>query len=223
MFFDKFIRGPGVLQYIIDGLDQIQLPAVGIAASLILAGLHPFHFGLLLRSLQNTQSMGQTDFIVGLTVSQQIIGALVELLSVYIADAVDHQMVVDVAGVHVGGDHNLEAWELPLGQLQPDGVSLCRCDGIVLCEGLDEVVELPSIGFSELLLSGEHLGVGGLGNTVVSDHQLSVAPERLLFLRHVVQRPTHRTAALPLAVDCREGCHHRTSRARRWTCSQRAA
>lgn len=51
--FDKFIRGPGVLQYIIDGLDQIQLPAVGIAASLILAGLHPFHFGLLLRSLQN--------------------------------------------------------------------------------------------------------------------------------------------------------------------------
>ena len=154
---------------------------------------------------------------------QQVIRTLVELLPVDTTDAVDYQMVVEVVGVHMGGDHDLEAGKFSLGQLQPDGVSLCRCDGIVLCEGLDEVVELPSIGFSELLLSGEHLGVGGLGNTVVSDHQLSVAPERLLFLRHVVQRPTHRTAALPLAVDCREGCHHRTSRARRGTCSQRAA
>ena len=39
-------------------------------------------------------------------------------------------------------------------------------------------------------------------------------------LRHVVQRPPHCAAALMLAVDRGEGCHHRTSRARRWTCSQ---
>jgi hypothetical protein len=39
----------------------------------------------------------------------------VELLAIHTADAVDHQMVVDVVGVHMGGDHHLEAGELPLG------------------------------------------------------------------------------------------------------------
>ena len=89
--------------------------------------------------------MGQTDFIVGLPVGQQIIGALVEFPPVHAADAVDHQVVVDVVGIHMGGDHHFEVWELPLGQLQSDGVSFCRCDRIVLCKGLDEVVELSLI------------------------------------------------------------------------------
>ena len=132
-------------------------------------------------------------------------------------------MVVDVVGVHMGGDHHFEAGELPLGQLQSNGVGFCWRDGVVLCERLDEVVELPPIGFAELLLCGEHFGVSGLWNAVVTYHQLGVAPERFLFLRHVVQRPSHRTTALALAVDRSEGCHHRTSCARRWTCLQRAA
>lgn len=51
--FDELIWIPGVLQHVVDGLDQIQLPAVGVEAGLVLAGLHPFHSGLLLRSLQS--------------------------------------------------------------------------------------------------------------------------------------------------------------------------
>ena len=66
---------------------------------------------------------------------------------------------------------NMERWELPLGQLQSDGVSFCRCDRIVLCEGLNEVVKLPPIGFPELLLCSEHFGVSGLRETVVTYKQ----------------------------------------------------
>ena len=50
---DELIWTPGVLQHVVDGLDQIQLPAVGVEAGLVLAGLHLFHSGLLLRSLQS--------------------------------------------------------------------------------------------------------------------------------------------------------------------------
>ncbi len=45
---NKFIWISSVLQYVVDGLDQMQLPAVGVEASLILAGLRPFYPGLLL-------------------------------------------------------------------------------------------------------------------------------------------------------------------------------
>ena len=112
--------------------------------------------------------MGETDFIVGLTVGQQIVSTLVEFFPVYTADAVDHQMVVDVVGIYMSGDHHLEAGELPLGQLQPDGVCFLGRDRIVLSKGLDEVVELPAVRFSELLLGGEHFRVGRLWNTVVT-------------------------------------------------------
>ena len=49
---------------------------------------------------------------------QQIIRALVELFSGGAADAVDYQMVMEVVGIHMGGDHNLEAGKFSLGQLQ---------------------------------------------------------------------------------------------------------
>ena len=98
---DEIFTGDGVFQRLVDGLDQIQLPAVGVEAGLILTGLHSFHSGLLLWSLQNTQPMGLADFIVSLPVGQQIVGTLVEFLPVHAADAVDHQVIVDVVGVHV--------------------------------------------------------------------------------------------------------------------------
>ena len=41
---DKFFLAASVLQHVIDGLDQINFPAIGIETSLILTWFHPFHF-----------------------------------------------------------------------------------------------------------------------------------------------------------------------------------
>ena len=69
--------------------------------------------------------MGETDLIVDLSVCKQVIGTLMELVSVTEADAVHHQMVVQMSCVNVGGDYHLEVRELPLGKLQTDGVTSC--------------------------------------------------------------------------------------------------
>jgi hypothetical protein len=53
--------------------------------------------------------MCQTDLIAGLTVGQEVIGTLMELLPIHTTDAVDHQVIVNVIGIHMGSDHHLEA------------------------------------------------------------------------------------------------------------------
>ena len=73
------------------------------------------------------------------------------------ADAVHHQMVVQVVGVNVCSDHHLEVRKLPLGKFQTDGVNLLRRDVIVCGEGLDEVVEQCSARFAESVLGHLHL------------------------------------------------------------------
>ena len=96
---DEGLPAISILQSLVDGVDQIQFPAVAAKASLILSGLHPFLFSVLLWLLQNAQAMGGADLIIGLAVLQQIVGALVELFPVLNADAVDHQVVMNVVGI----------------------------------------------------------------------------------------------------------------------------
>lgn len=83
--------------------------------------------------------MGGADFVVGLTVSDQIICTLVELPPCLTADAVHPQVVVDMINIQVCRHHNLEAWELTLSQLQPNGVGLLRCEGIRFSEESDTI------------------------------------------------------------------------------------
>ena len=132
----------GILQSLVDSLNEIQFPTVATQTGLILAGLHPLLFSLLVRLLQHIQTMGETDLIVHLSVHQQIAVTLVELVAILEADAVDHQMVVQMARVNVGGNYHLEVWELPLRKFQTDGIDLLWCKIIIRREGLDEVVEL---------------------------------------------------------------------------------
>ena len=139
--FDEALPAGGVFQHLVDGLDQIQFPAVTAQASLVFAGLHALLFLLLLRLLQRTQTMSETNFIVHFSVCQQIAVALVELVTILVADAVHHHVVVQVAGVDVGGDHHLEAWKLPLGEIQADGVDLLGCD-IILCGDVNANLKL---------------------------------------------------------------------------------
>ena len=131
-----------ILQSLVDSLDEIQLPAVAAQLGLVLAGLHALFLSLLVRRLQHIQTVGETYFIIHLSVCQQITVALVELVTILEAHAVDHQMVVQMARVNVGGNYHLEVWELPLRKFQTDGIDLLWCKIIIRREGLDEVVEL---------------------------------------------------------------------------------
>ena len=131
----------GVFQRFVDGLDEIQLPAVAAQARLVLAGFHAFLFLPGIAFIQYLQTVGQTDLVVYLAVRQQVAVALMELVAILVADAVHHHVVVQVSSVNVGGNHHLEVRELPLRELQADGVDLLGRDVVLRGEGLDEVVE----------------------------------------------------------------------------------
>ena len=208
---DKVLAGDGILQRLVDGLNQIQLPAVAAQTRLVLAGLHAPLFGTQLALVQHPKTVGQTNLIVHLAVRQKVAGALMELVSILVADAVHHHVVVQMTCVNMGGDHHLEAWELPLGELQTDGIDLLGRDVVLRGEGLDEVVELCAVCFVKALFGHLHLNEGGLGNAVAASDQPRVAPAGFLLLLHVVDHAAHRTGGLLFALDRGEGRHQRTS------------
>lgn len=112
-----------------------------------------------------------TDLVAGQSVGPEVGGALVEFFPVLNADAVDNQVAVQMVGVDVGGHQHLKAGELPPGQFQRNGVGLLGCQVIRFRKGLDEVVVLPPIRFTEPLLGKLHLCEGGLGGAVPASHQ----------------------------------------------------
>ena len=163
--------------------------------------------------------MSHTDLIIDLPLLLEISGVLVELMAILPANAVDDEVVVEVIGVHVGGDYHLELREQPLSQFQTDGVDFLRGDVLRQREGLDELVEHPAIGFPEPPLGGHHFIQGGLGHAVVTSHQPVVFPCGFLLLRRIDQDLVQRAAALGLVFDGGEGSHYRTSLESWLTCS----
>ena len=154
--------------------------------------------------------MGGTDLIVDLTMCLQVGGTLMELVTIPEADAVYHQVVVQMVRVYMGGHQYLEVREFPLGQFQADGVGLLRCQGVLLTEGLDEVVVLPPVRFLKSLLGELHFREGRLGGTVPTAHQSLSFPQRLFLLLGVLQYAAQSTSAATTIFDCGEGCHLRS-------------
>ena len=126
--------------------------------------------------------MGGADLVAGQPVGLEVGGALVEFAAVLEADTVHHQVVVQVDGIHVGSHYYLEVRELPLGQLQAHGVEFLGRQAVLLPEGLDEVVVLPSVCFPIPLLGELHFREGRLCGAVPAGHQLLSLPQRLFLL-----------------------------------------
>ena len=116
-----------------------------------------------------------------------------------------------MAGVDVGGHQHLEIGELPLGQLQTDGVDLLGRQVIRFCEGLDEVVVLPPVRFPIPLLGELHFREGGLGGAVPAGHQPLSFPQCFFVLLGVSQHTTQSAPAAATIFDCGEGGHSVTS------------
>lgn len=72
------------------------------------------------------QTVGHTDLVIDLPLPLEVSGVLVEFAACLAANTVDDQVVVEVVGVHMGGDYYLELREQLLGQLQPYGVDFLR-------------------------------------------------------------------------------------------------
>ena len=164
---------------------------------------------LLLRRREDLQTVGGTDLIAGQSVGLQVGGALMEFPAVPKADAVYHQVVVRMLGIHMGGHQHLKVRELPLGQLQPDGVDFLGRQTVLRTKGLDEVVVLPPVCFPEPLLGKPHLGEDGPGSAVPAGDQLTALPHGFLLLLGVAQHTAQRPAAAPF-FDCGEGCYLRS-------------
>ena len=204
---DEFLAGFGVPHALVDGVHQPELPALSFGGGAVLTGAHPFLLGLLFRRRQDLQTVGGTDFITGQPVVLEVGGALVEFPAVLKADAVDDQVAVQVVGVYVGGHQYLKVGELPLGQLQSNGVGLLGRQVIRFYKGLDEVVVLPPVGFAEPLLGEQHFREGGLSGAVPAGYQPLSVPQRFSVLLGVPQHSAQRAPASTPVLDGGEGCH----------------
>ena len=101
-----------------------------------------------------------------------LVPALLVLLAVHIGHRVDDEVVVQAAGVQMGGHQHLEPpAPHPAGQLHPDGVTLLRGH----LPGLETLVGVHrhhALGLAELLLHRPHLRPGSPRAAVDAAHQL---------------------------------------------------
>lgn len=144
---DEISPRPGPFHTLVDGVHQLELPALTPNRRAVLTGTHLLFLGVLLRWLQHTQTVGHTDLVIDLPLPLEVCGVLVELVSILPAHAVDDQVIVEVLGIHMGGNHHLVLREQPLCQFQPDGVDLLRGDLLRRIKGLYELVEHPAVCF----------------------------------------------------------------------------
>ena len=198
---NKFLFGRCVAHTLVDGIHESELPTLALGRGAVLPGVHALLLDLFLWRRQNLQTVSNADLIVGLTMGLQVGGTLMELVTVLERDAVHHQVVVQVIGVYVGGHQHLEVRELPLGQLQADGVNFLGRQVVLFAEGLDEVVVLPPIRFPVPLLGELHFREGGLGGAVPTGHQPLPFPQCLFFLLGVPQHSSERTPASAPVLD----------------------
>lgn len=71
---------------------------------------------------------------------------MMELLSALAAYNVDHQVIMQMPGIHVRGDYHLEVGKLFLCERNAEGIDLLRCQAVFVREGLHEVIELSVFG-----------------------------------------------------------------------------
>ena len=207
---DKLFPGCGAPHALVDGVHEPELPALSLGGGAVFTGTYPLLPDPPLGRRQDLQPVGGADLVAGQPVGLEVGGALVEFAAVLEADTVHHQVVVQVDGIHVGSHYYLEVRELPLGQLQAYSVELLGCQSVLLPEGLDEVVVLPSVRFSIPFLGEPHLGIDALCGAVPTRYQLLSLPQGLFLLLDVPQHPTQSAAAAAPVLDGGESSYLRS-------------
>ncbi len=104
---------------------------------------------------------------------------------------------MDMFGITVGGNQNLEAGKL-LCHVQSNGMSRLRGDLFLWGEGLNHVVEHSAAGFVVELLGVQELPAGGSGKTVDAADQRSALMHGLFHLADVLHNSIHAAGSLRL-------------------------
>ena len=102
-----------------------------------------------------------------------VIFVAVVFLSGVCADGVDDQMGMDVVTVCVSRNHNFEAIKL-FCQFQSNLMGGLGCQIFFRVEGLNQMIEHPSIGFVVEPLGIQELLIGTPGNAVDTGHKKPV-------------------------------------------------
>lgn len=152
--------------------------------------------------------MHLTDLVADLAHLLQSPGGEVEFLSRFRMDGVDHQVGVEVLGVHMSGDQDLAAGEELLRQLEPELVRLGRGEIFFRREGLDILVE-EGAGVLSVEVFGSHETLHGhIRHTVDAGEIAPAVLVHCLFgLGHIPDHPAHAPDGLLARLDEATGRH----------------
>ena len=136
---------PGLGHALVNGDLQVHLPAIAPGIGTVLPVGHGAFLLLLLLRLHNRKAVLHTQLVRGFSQSHKTFLVAVVLETGVAAYGIDHEVIVQMLTVCMGGNDDLIAGDM-LRQLQGNLMSHLRGDRIVRTEGLDHVVVHPSIG-----------------------------------------------------------------------------
>lgn len=163
----------------------------------------------LLIGRQDAQVMLFADLVTDAAKLAQGVGILPELLAVYKADGVDHEVGVDVLGITVRAD--LHFISRPRFLCKPSGNLMCllRSDILPRMEGLNVLIEVDAVHFVVGSLRCQKLrdGITAIAVDTADQFLLRLLVPGFLFLGAVFHHSNHGTEVLLLLLDVGDCCH----------------
>ena len=159
---------------------------------------------------QDAQVMFFANLVADATELPQGVGILPQLLSIYKADRVDHEVGVDVLGIAVGADLHLISRPCFLCELSGNLVRLPGRDVFPGMEGLNILIEVDAIQLVVGSLRCQKFcdGITAIAVDTADQFLLRLLVPGFLFLGAVFHHSNHGTEVLLLFLDVSDRRHH---------------
>ena len=180
---------------------------------MLLPGSTVFPWGKLSAALligrQDAQVVCLADLVTDTTELAQGVGILAELLSIDIADRVDHKVGMDVLGIAVGADLHLISLPRFLRKLSGNLVRLLGRDVLSGMEGLNVLIEIDAVQLVVGSFRCQELrdGIAAIAVDTADQFLLRLLVPGFLFLGTVLHDSHHGTEVLLLLLDVGDRCH----------------
>ena len=191
---------------IVNGNRQPQLPALAFVGRAVFSGGHPG--GLFLLRLNHGQTVLPAQSIGHIPQVLERFHVAVVFFACVRADGIDDEVGMDMLPVGVGGHHHLEALEL-LCQFQGNLMGGLGRQVLLRVEGLDQLIELPSLRFFVEPLGVQELPEGRLRHTVHAGDQLPTFVRRFILPAAVAEGSPQPAGGLGLCTADELNQRHR--------------